>query len=222
MHPSAALFVLTLVGEIPLPDATLYGTLATEGGVPVTTGAIVAQVRRGGNLVLQVSGSLRQDAGKSYYVVNVPLETNIGAPGPSGVGAREGDGIGAVLLNGTPITLIGPAPPPLAAGAVTRIDATAPPGAGGLTYARGDCSPDRKVDISDALRVLGYLFLGSGVPPCLEACDGDGSGVLNISDAVWILGYLFLGTSPPPAPGPTCGVDPSPSALGCQQSPCAS
>jgi hypothetical protein len=193
----------------------------TEEGVPVTTGAIVAQVRRGGNLALQVPGSLHQDAGTSYYAVQVPLETSIGAPGPSGVGAHEGDAIGAVLLNGIPITLIGGAPPPLAAGSVTRIDATAPPGAVGLTYARGDCSPDRKVDISDALAVLGYLFLGSDEPPCLEACDGDDSGDLAITDAISVLGYLFLGADPPPAPGPTCGVDPSPSALGCEASPCA-
>jgi hypothetical protein len=221
MHATAAALVLALLGEIPLPDATLYGSIATEGGAPVTTGAIVAQVRRGGNVVLQVPGSLRQHEGKSYYVVNVPLETNIGAPGPAGLAGREGDTIGAVLLNGTPVTLVGLAPPPLAAGAVTRTDAIAPAGAGGLTYARGDCNPDRKVDISDALRILGYLFLGSEVPPCLEACDGDDSGDLSISDAISLLGYLFLGSSPPPAPGPECGVDPSPSDLGCEQSPCA-
>jgi len=66
------------------------------------------------------------------------------------------------------------------------------------------------VDISDAVAVLGYLFLGAETPGCLDAADADDSGVLDITDGIRILGYLFVGAAPPPPPGPeVCGVDPT-------------
>lgn len=100
-----------------------------------------------------------------------------------------------------------------------RVDGTTD-GPAGLVYIRGDCSPDGVVNITDPVRVLNYLFASSVAPPCLEACDSDGSGVLNITDAIFSLGFLFLGGPAPPPPGPSCGVDPSPSTLGCESSGC--
>jgi hypothetical protein len=220
MSAPGVVLLLMLLGELPLPDTTLYGTIVSEEGLPVVSGALRARIRRGQNVVLEVPGQFHEDGGTFWYVLNVPLETAIGAPGPSGAGAHEGDVIDAVLLDGQ---VLRPRKekkelPVLAAGAVARVDLIG--GKGGLVYFRGDCSPDLTLNITDGVRVLGYLFLGAQRPPCLEACDGDGSGDLNISDGVFIFSYLFLGGRVPPPPGPACGVDPSPSALGCVQSLC--
>ncbi|MBI4605294.1 MAG: hypothetical protein HY721_25300 [Planctomycetes bacterium] len=213
-----ALTLAPVAAELPLPDATIYGQIKSKDGAPVKTGALSARVERGGAAVLQAPGIFVSADGADWYVIRIPLETNIGAPGPTGLAAREADVVAALTLNGSPLELGAPLGA-LKAGSVTRIDATA--AVSGLRYIRGDCSPDRVVNISDAVSVLGYLFLGTATPACLEACDGDGTGVLNISDAVYILGFLFLGGPAPPPPGPGCGTDDSPSDLGCVTSSCA-
>ena len=209
-----------LAAELPLPDATLFGKITTPGGVPVGTGTPSARVARGGASVLTVPGAFVLAEGEIWYVVRVPLETAIGAPGPSGLAAREGDVIAALLLDGEALELATP-PPALSAGLASRVNATAsnvPPGA---VYFRGDCSPDLTLNLTDAVLVLNYLFIGSAEPSCLAACDSDGTGVLNITDGIYLLAYLFLGGPEPPAPGPQCGADPGPSQLGCAQTSCA-
>jgi hypothetical protein len=87
---------------------------------------------------------------------------------------------------------------------------------------RGDADQNLALELTDAIQVLGYLFLGSTtrVPECEDAADADDNGVIELTDAIRILGYLFLGTGEIPAPGPTenpCGEDPTPEdpALGC-------
>jgi hypothetical protein len=214
---SGLLFLQPLSAELPLPDATIYGQLKTPGGAPVKTGVLKARIQRGGATVIEVTGEFKAADGADWYVIRIPLETNIGAPGPSGLAAREGDGLAALLLDTAMVT---PGAPlgTLVAGSVKRIDGTVDPP--GLTYIRGDCSPDRVVNISDPVRLLNFLFVLPGAPPCLEACDSDGSGVLNITDAVFALGFLFGGGPPLPPPGPACGVDTSPSSLGCATSNC--
>src|SRR5262245_32489999 len=89
------------------------------------------------------------------------------------------------------------------------------------TFRRGDLDANGKVEITDAVNLLLFLFLGGGTPSCLEAADFDDSGEKpDISDAVNILQFLFLGGAAPPAPGPfTCGPDPTKDALGCAM-PC--
>ncbi len=83
-------------------------------------------------------------------------------------------------------------------------------------FERGDSNRDAKLDLSDPIFTLGYLFLGSGEPGCLDAADADDSGKVDLSDAVFTVGYLFLGGSPLPAPIPgSCGLDPTDDALGC-------
>jgi hypothetical protein len=71
-----------------------------------------------------------------------------------------------------------------------------------------DLSQDARVDISDAIALLRYLFLGATAPlPCgdgtleaegnLRLLDSNGDGRTNLSDAVALLGYLFGGDAPP-------------------------
>jgi hypothetical protein len=94
-------------------------------------------------------------------------------------------------------------------------------GRGGDGFVRGDSNDDGRVDISDAIHVLGFLFLGSRAPPCLDAADTDDSGILDLTDGVAINLFLFLGAAAPPPPGTVlCGPDPSADALRCDASRC--
>ena len=207
-----------VMAELPLPDATFYGQIKTPGGAPIKSGALKARIQRGAAVVLEVAGEFKTAEGADWYVIRIPLETNIGAPGPSGLAAREGDALAAVLLDGTPLVPSSPLGT-LTAGSVKRIDFTGetPPGP---IYIRGDCSPDRVVNITDPVRLLTFLFVLPTPPSCLEACDSNNTGDLNITDAIFTLSFLFLGGPSPPPPGPACGLDASPSALGCVTSNC--
>ncbi len=78
-------------------------------------------------------------------------------------------------------------------------------------FHRGDADQNGQLQLTDAVRILNYLFVGAETPRCLESADADDNGEVQITDAVRILGYLFLGTEPLPLPGdPTnpCGPDP--------------
>ena len=74
-------------------------------------------------------------------------------------------------------------------------------------FLRGDCNESGAVDLSDAVSLLDFLFLGGAEPPCLAACDVNVDGqVTGVTDAVALLGGLFLGGPPPGAPYPDCGT----------------
>jgi hypothetical protein len=87
----------------------------------------------------------------------------------------------------------------------------------GSRFLRGDCNEDGTVDISDAVCILGWLFLGGSTPGCLAAANANGDDAVNISDPLWILQHLFSGGPPPPAPFPRCGPDPTADGLECAQ-----
>ncbi len=57
----------------------------------------------------------------------------------------------------------------------------------------GNVNTDGKVDIADAIALLGYLFGGGTKPPpvCAKAADANDDNRLDIADAIKILGYLF-------------------------------
>jgi hypothetical protein len=79
---------------------------------------------------------------------------------------------------------------------------------GGVPFVRGDADLDSRINITDAVVVLLYLFNGSAQPhDCRDAMDADDNHALELTDAVRILGYLFLGSVAPAAPFPGCGVD---------------
>jgi hypothetical protein len=76
----------------------------------------------------------------------------------------------------------------------------------------GDCSQDGTVDISDAICILGHLFLATPAPlPCGESLEGDNVALLDlngdsetdVSDGVYLLFHLF-GGGPGPALGEAC------------------
>jgi len=86
------------------------------------------------------------------------------------------------------------------------------------TFSRGDANADSRVDISDAIFVLNFLFLGSGTPFCSDAADINDDGTLDLSDAISILNRLFFGGREIPLPGLfDCGADPTEDSLDCER-----
>jgi hypothetical protein len=60
---------------------------------------------------------------------------------------------------------------------------------------RGDMDLDGELNITDAISLLGFLFLGSASPLCAPVADANADGEVNISDPVNILSFLFLGAA---------------------------
>jgi hypothetical protein len=84
------------------------------------------------------------------------------------------------------------------------------------TFVRGDVDQSSRLDVSDAVGILRFLFAGErSAVTCDDAADADDSGVLDTSDAVYLLGALFRAGLPPAAPFPDCGEDATQDALGC-------
>src|SRR5690606_41724265 len=86
----------------------------------------------------------------------------------------------------------------------------------GVPFVRGEANSDGNIDLSDAVSILGYLFLGLGAPPCLDAADGNDSGTVDLSDPVYLRGHLFSGGDAPPPPFPEPGHDPTADEILCE------
>lgn len=91
------------------------------------------------------------------------------------------------------------------------------PGNSGLQRP-GDCNQDGGIDISDAVCLLGNLFLGAPTRlPCgdgapvdhqnITLLDSNGDFAIDLSDAVSVLQFLFSGGKPP-ALGTACVLVP--------------
>jgi len=60
-------------------------------------------------------------------------------------------------------------------------------------YICGDANDDAQINISDAVHLLGYIFVG-GMPPIIPPSgDANCDSSVNISDVVWIINYVFSG-----------------------------
>ena len=87
-------------------------------------------------------------------------------------------------------------------------------------FRRGDVDASGGLNITDALRILGFLYLGWPEPGCLDAADSDDSGSVELTDAVLLLELLFVGDRTLPGPGATlCGFDATPDTIGCEVFP---
>jgi hypothetical protein len=58
---------------------------------------------------------------------------------------------------------------------------------------RGDLDRNQRLDITDAINILGFLFLGSAPPFCRAVANANADDDVNIADAVYLLSFLFLG-----------------------------
>ncbi len=89
-----------------------------------------------------------------------------------------------------------------------------------VAFVRGDVDGNSTIEITDAIRLFGFLFKGSPAEiGCLEAANVNSDADLDISDGVYILLFLFSGGPAPRAPFPGCGTDPAGSRLGCGSYP---
>ena len=75
-------------------------------------------------------------------------------------------------------------------------------------FIRGDVDSSGRVELSDAVQVLSFLFRGTRQPGCLETADSNNDSQVNLSDGIYLLTWLFTGGAAPAAPGPGCGSDP--------------
>jgi len=87
-------------------------------------------------------------------------------------------------------------------------------------FRRGDPNGDGKVDVADAIFLLGFLFGGNPETlPCEKAGDVDDGGETNLADPIQLLQYLFAGGEPPQPPFRQCGPDPTLDRLSCDSYP---
>jgi agmatine deiminase len=71
------------------------------------------------------------------------------------------------------------------------LDIIAPP------YICGDADGSEEINVSDAVWIINYVFVGGDAPDPIESGDADCSGECNVSDAVWIINYVFVGGNEP-------------------------
>ena len=61
---------------------------------------------------------------------------------------------------------------------------------GDASFRRGDANIDKKVDISDSIFILLYLFDGNLTLSCEKSSDANDDGTLTIADPIFILNLL--------------------------------
>jgi hypothetical protein len=82
---------------------------------------------------------------------------------------------------------------------------------------------DGDLSLTDAVSILGYLFLGEGGEDvCEDAADTNDSGRVDLADAVFLLVHLFAGGASAPEPAEACGEDPTDDSLDCATYACPS
>jgi Dockerin type I domain len=61
----------------------------------------------------------------------------------------------------------------------------------------GDANDDRFVNVSDAVYIINYVFVGGPAPYNYEAGDTNCDDLVNVSDAVSIINFVFTGGNEP-------------------------
>jgi hypothetical protein len=64
-------------------------------------------------------------------------------------------------------------------------------------YLCGDANGDESINVSDAVSIINYVFVGGNPPDPIESGDCNCDGAVNVSDAVWIINYVFVGGKSP-------------------------
>ncbi len=71
---------------------------------------------------------------------------------------------------------------------------------GGPSCKCGDADGNGSFNISDAVRLINYIFAGALAPNPICRGDADGNGSVNISDVVRLINYIFAGAAAPHCP----------------------
>ncbi|NIP41459.1 MAG: hypothetical protein GWO41_06590 [candidate division Zixibacteria bacterium] len=75
---------------------------------------------------------------------------------------------------------------------------SAPPPAQQCLGICGDANNDELVNVSDAVWIINFVFVGGQPPQPVFACgDANADASVNVSDAVWIINFVFVGGAPP-------------------------
>jgi hypothetical protein len=61
----------------------------------------------------------------------------------------------------------------------------------------GDANMDEAVNVSDAVGIVNYVFIGADPPSDPREGDVNCDGTSNVSDAVWLINYIFIGGNEP-------------------------
>jgi hypothetical protein len=64
-------------------------------------------------------------------------------------------------------------------------------------YICGDANSDDAVNVSDAVHIVNFVFIGGDPPDPMETGNVNCDGAVNISDVVWIINYIFVGGADP-------------------------
>jgi serine protease AprX len=66
-------------------------------------------------------------------------------------------------------------------------------------FLQGDANYDGEFNISDAVYIINYVFVGGDAPqPVMEAGDANDDGEVNVTDAVFLINFIFIPDSPAP------------------------
>jgi hypothetical protein len=84
-------------------------------------------------------------------------------------------------------------------------------------WIRGDGNGDGRVNLTDAVVMLQFLFMGGGAP-CQRAMEVNSDGKQDLSDAVTLLNHLFSSGPAPASPFPDCGA--AEEKFPCNKFPC--
>jgi len=66
-----------------------------------------------------------------------------------------------------------------------------------ISFICGDANSDDEVNVSDAVLIINFVFLGNVFPEMYEAADANCDTTVNVSDAVWIINYVFINGNNP-------------------------
>ena len=61
----------------------------------------------------------------------------------------------------------------------------------------GDANRDQEVNVSDAVYIINYIFVGGPPPDPMDNANVNCDFTVNVSDAVWIINFVFVGGPPP-------------------------
>jgi hypothetical protein len=89
------------------------------------------------------------------------------------------------------------------------------PGSSEVKFVRGDADRNGRLNITDALFIVNWLFSSGAMPVCRDAADVDDSGDILLTDAIFLLAHLFLSGPPPAPPHPEPGGDETLDSLSC-------
>ena len=68
-----------------------------------------------------------------------------------------------------------------------------------IEYRWGDVDNSNRVNLSDVVYIIRYVFQAGSAPVNLNAGDPNADGKVNVSDAIYLISYIFSGGNPPMA-----------------------